>query len=619
MCGIVGIWTKNKQGESELLKINDAVSRLKHRGPDHQDSKTYSNLALGHARLSIIDTRESANQPMLDETGRYCLVYNGEIFNYKEIRQGLELEGVRFTTNSDTEVLLHLLILKGIDGLERVNGFFAFIFYDQQENKVLFARDRMGIKPLVIYEDEDKIILSSEMHALFAFDIDKTLDNSALNYYLRLSYSPAPTNMLTRCFKIIPGQAGEITEDGLKLHRYYKTIRQPFISGGFSESVKDLRSLLTQSVKDRLISDVPLGSFLSGGVDSSIVSAIASRHKEDLETFSIGFDHPYFNESGHAKVVAEHIGSKHHEFIIGKEEFVSNFDEFLDRIDEPFADSSAFAVYFLSKKTKEHVTVALSGDGADELFGGYRKHRAELMIREMSVSKERGIRFLSKVFKSDRSSRSDKWGDFNRKINKLKNGLELSNTERYFEWCCFSSKMDVFDLLEPSHREEAGWKGAEIENMNDVLIADQLMVLPNDMLKKVDLMSMANQLEVRTPFLDHRIVELANALPLKFKLNQKTGKIILKEAFREYLPEGILSRPKQGFEIPLQDWLGEKLDEIMASQLFTKDYINEQGIFDFEYIQFLSKNIRSKQFGDKIYLVWSLIVFQHWYNKYVKA
>jgi asparagine synthase (glutamine-hydrolysing) len=617
LCGIIGIWAKNKNGETELHNINKAVASISHRGPDNQSNKIYSNLAIGHARLSIIDTRESANQPMFDDTGRYSIVFNGEIYNYKEIRQGLELEGYRFTTNSDTEVLLNLLISKGKKGLERINGFFAFIFYDKDENKLLFARDRMGIKPLLIFEDGDKIILSSEIHSFFDFKVDRSINTEALNYYFRLTYIPAPASILHNSYKILPGQAGEITEEGLTLSRYYSIKRQPFIKTGFGEAVDDLRSLLTQAVKDRLIADVPLGTFLSGGIDSSIVSAIAARNKDGLETFSIGFEHQYFNESEYAQMAANHIGSKHHEFIIGKKEFLEGFDEFLNRIDEPFADSSAFAVDFLAKKTKQHVTVALSGDGADELFGGYRKHRAELAIREMGRTKERTIKLIASMTGESKSSRSDKWGDLNRKIQKLRKGLDLSNEERYFEWCSFSSQNDVYDLLEPSNREKTEWSGGEIINMNDVLIADQQMVLANDMLKKVDLMSMAHSLEVRTPFLDHRIVEFANSLPLKFKMNQKTGKIILKEAFIDYLPKEIFTRSKKGFEIPLQDWLGSKIEDLFQTFIFSEEYLREQGLFDVNFIRFLGKNIKSKNFGERIYLVWSLIVFQHWYNRYI--
>jgi asparagine synthase (glutamine-hydrolysing) len=617
LCGIIGIWAKNKTGESELSKVQNAVSSISHRGPDNQGIKIYSNFALGHSRLSIIDTRESANQPMFDESKRYSIVFNGEIYNYKEIRQGLELEGFRFVTNSDTEVLLNLLIAKGEKGLEKLNGFFAFVFYDNEENKVLFARDRMGIKPLMIYEDEHKIILSSEMQAFFEFDIVKEIAEMPLNMFFRLTYTPAPNSILKGAYKILPGQVGTITEEGLELKRYYQVKRKPFVRTGFSQATIDLRSILTQAVKDRLISDVPLGAFLSGGIDSSIISAIAKRHKEDLETFSIGFDHPYFNESEYAEIVSKHIGSKHHEFIIGKQEFLECFEDFLDTIDEPFADSSSFAVYFLSKQTRKHVAVALSGDGADELFGGYRKHRAELAVREMSLSKERTIKFLAKMSGEGRSSRSDKWGDINRKIQKLNKGLSLSNEKRYLEWCSFSSQEDVYDLLEPSYREEFDWKGAGFENMNDVLIADQQFILPNDMLKKVDLMSMSQGLEVRTPFLDHRVVEFANSLPLKYKMNQKKGKIILQEAFRDYLPQEIFTRKKMGFEIPLQEWLGEKMKDIINGEMFGDSFIKEQGLFDKEYIKYLAKSVNNKTFGDKIYLLWSLIIFQNWYKKYI--
>ncbi|UKN02217.1 asparagine synthase (glutamine-hydrolyzing) [Paracrocinitomix mangrovi] len=616
MCGIIGIWAKNSEGQSSFGQMTSALNVMSHRGPDYQGIKTYSKVCLGHARLSIIDLSADANQPMEDSTGRYSLIFNGEIYNYQELRSQLELEGCRFHTNSDTEVLMQLLLTKGLSALEKLNGFFAFVFYDKEEDRMLFARDRFGIKPLLFYEDDEKIILTSELSPLFKFNIDKTIDDVALNQYFRLTYIPAPSSILKRAFKVLPGQYGIIDQEGLQLKRYYKLERKPIVPQDFIACAEELKSRLTISVKDRMIADVPVGAFLSGGVDSSIIAAVAKHQKEDLKTFSIGFDHPYFNESQYSDLMAKHIGTDHHEFIVGKKEFQSYFERFLDSIDEPFGDSSAFAVYFLAEQTKKEVTVALSGDGADELFGGYKKHQAEYKMRRASSSKKRSVKWVSKILKNKAVSRSDKFGDFNRKLQKFSNGIGMTPEERYFEWCTFVDKQEVYDMLEPSFRTDFDLNIPDLYDMGDYLIADQKLVLPNDMLKKVDMMSMAHALEVRTPFLDHRVVEYANSVPLEFKLNPNAGKLLLKKAFDKEVPKEILFREKRGFEVPIQDWLGDEINGILNSELFSAKFLEDQNMFDKEYIGQLIKGITNNNFGERIYLIWSLIVFQNWYKKF---
>ncbi|MEX1003152.1 MAG: asparagine synthase (glutamine-hydrolyzing) [Crocinitomicaceae bacterium] len=616
MCGILGIWAKNKNGKSEVGKTKDVIARLAHRGPDFQGSKTHSNFSMAHSRLSILDTSAAAHQPFSDENERYFLSFNGEIYNFKSLRQKLEREGVQFKTNSDTEVLLHHLILYGEEGLKELNGCFAFIFYDKKEEKVLFARDRMGIKPLLIYEDDNKIILTSELHALFDFDIEKTLDEEAIRLYFRLTYIPAPKTILKNAFKVLPGQLGVIDSQGINLKKYYRIERKPFYRNGVGKAARALNEKLTQAVEKRLVADVPLGTFLSGGVDSSVISAIAKKLKPDLKTFSVGFDHPYFDESTYSRMVAEHIGSDHHEFTIGKKDFKDSFPDFLNALDEPFADSSAFAVYFLAQRTKKEVSVALSGDGADELFAGYRKHLAEYRLRRMSNTKKSLISISSKILGNKRVSRSDKIGDFNRKLQKLNRGIKLDNESRFWEWCCFIEEEEADRLLKPAYHIKTGWKGNNLDEINDMLIADQQLVLPNDMLKKVDAMSMAHGLEVRTPFLDHEVVEFANGLPLEYKLNGKQSKQLLKIAFSEELPGEILDRSKKGFEIPIQEWLQDEIQEMLQSRLFQKEFIVEQGIFNFEYIASLIRSSSSKGFGDRIYVLWSILIFQHWYGRY---
>lgn len=617
MCGIIGIWAKNKEGEKSFDQLDAAVSSMRHRGPDVQSSKRHANVALGHARLSIIDTSSHGNQPMVDATGNYELIFNGEIYNFQELKLELLDKGVEFQSNSDTEVLLNLLIREGKDAVHRLNGFFSFVFYNLERNEVIFARDSMGIKPLILYEDGDKIILCSELSSLFQFEIDKSIDAAALNHYLGLTYIPADHTILEQAFKIAPGEVGTIIDGSVSIKKYAKLQRNPYIKLTYPDAVSELKSLVQESVRKRLVSDVSLGCFLSGGVDSSIISAVAKKSISDLETFSIGFDHPHFDETSYSRMVADHIGSKHHEFILSKADFEDEFENFLDCIDEPFADSSAFASYFLAKKTRNHVTVALSGDGADELFAGYNKHRALLRSTKTSKRDKVLINLASKVLKPSEVSRSSSFGDFNRKIQKMNSGLKLDIESRYWHWCHFTSIEDVVNVLKSEHYREINWEGYEVRDVSDSLIADQQYVLPNDMLKKVDLTSMANSLEVRTPFLDRSIVDFANSLPLDFKLDKKTSKKILKHAFEDDLPEEILYRKKRGFEIPIQLWLGDKIESMLNSEIFSEQFIEEQGIFKYDGIADLIKIGRSKKFGDKIYLLWSLIVFQSWWKKYM--
>jgi len=377
--------------------------------------------------------------------------------------------------------------------------------------------------------------------------------------------------------------------------------------------------LLNKSVERRLIADVPVGCFLSGGLDSSIISMLAKNQKQDLHTFSIGFDHAYFNESNFAEKMANHIGTKHETIVFSKAEFQTNLNAFFDAIDEPFADSSAYAVFLLAQKTKEQVTVSLSGDGADELFGGYRKHLAEVKIRNMGGFKKSMIRGASKMLKVKKSSRSESLGDFNRRLQKLSDGMDLSPTDRYTNWCKWINDDDRKNiLLDKNQKVELKTGENNITDLNDFLIRDQNFVLPNDMLKKVDLMSMAHALEVRVPFLDHELVEFANSLPANFKISGQITKKILRETFSNQLPEAIINRSKKGFEIPLEEWLSNEVKKNFSSEIFSKTYIEKQKIFNHEFIQEIIQEWNKGRIGERIYLVWALLVFQNWYHKNLK-
>lgn len=613
LCGIIGIWAKNKSNVFSDDQMNSALNVMQHRGPDNLSFKTYANVQLGHARLSILDPNPRANQPFCSNDGRYALIFNGEIYNYRELRN--KLPQIDYKTDADTEVLLHLLVKFGKKALNMLDGFFALVFYDHYKNELIVARDGIGIKPLYCYEDEDKFIFSSELSPLFSFDTEIDLNHKAINYYFGLTYVPAPYSILSKVKKVFPGEVILLNNEE-SCSFFFKERNNHPNSLSFEDYSQRLRSVLTKSVSNRLIADVPLGCFLSGGIDSSIIAAIAIKLKPDLKTFSVGFDVPYFDETNYANDVAKKIGSQHTVFKLSKEDFKQNFTSFLKSIDEPFADSSAFAMYILSQKTSREVKVALSGDGADELFGGYRKHSAEYRMQNLKKSEKLALNLFATFLKPLPLNRSNKIGDLNRKIQKFNIGLNLTSAQRYWNWCNFISETDRKELLrEFQHVEfpysvDWGQEDAHLE-------ADQKLVLPNDMLKKVDLMSMAHGLEVRTPFLSWDMVNLANSIPLEYKFNNYSGKHILKETFKDVLPDSVLNRSKKGFEIPIKAWLNEEISSILNGHLFTASFIDKQGLFDYAKINELKETWGSKDFGDRIYLVWSLIVFQHWYQQFI--
>lgn len=379
MCGITGVFAFNEIGRFNLPNISLATETLEHRGPDFQKVFVGDFVALGHRRLSIIDLNPQSNQPMSAEDGRFKLVFNGEIYNYKSLRQELASKGVQFETESDTEVLLQILIHDGKNALNKLNGFFAFAFYDQQKEEMLVARDRYGIKPLYYLEDEDRFIFASELKAILKFGIEKTIDTNSIYTYLQLNYLPAPMSMVKGVKKLMPGHYAVVKKKSVEINSYYElknTFEKQF-QGTYEDAQVQLKALMEKSVERRLVADVPLGTFLSGGVDSSIISAIASKKVEGLHTFSIGYHgNSFFDETEYANAVAKHIGSKHHVFSLSLDDLYGYLPKLLKSFSEPFADSSALPVYALSQLTKENVTVALSGDGADELFAGYNKHAA---------------------------------------------------------------------------------------------------------------------------------------------------------------------------------------------------------------------------------------------------
>jgi len=621
MCGITGIFSFSDSGRKHLHKITAATSALINRGPNAEGIYSHNNISLGHRRLSIIDTSDLAAQPFTDSSGRYTIVFNGEIFNFQELRDQLFASDVQFRSKSDTEVLLYSYIKDKENCLTKLDGEFAFAVYDNINETLFIARDRFGIKPLYYYFDEDRFAFASEMKALIAFDIPKIIDKASLQTYLHLNYIPSPYSIFKDVFKLDP--ASYITIDSkayFKKNSYYSIPYKPELQyvPDYESAKKQLKELLEHSVRQRMIADVPLGSFLSGGIDSSIITAIASKNTNDLHTFSIGYkDHPLFDETYYARLVAKKLKTDHTVFELGNSELYANLHSMLDYIDEPFADSSALAVNILSMQTKKHITISLSGDGADEIFAGYNKHAAELNARRGGIINKL-MKASSPFLKHLPKSRNSKTGNKIRQLQKYSHGIKLTEKERYWHWAGFAGNEMLKDNFQ-NNKEFNERKNEILKNLNSdynsVLLTDMQLVLENDMLVKVDRMSMCQSLEVRVPFLDHKIVDFAFSLPANYKIDNNDRKKILKDAFRDILPEELYTRKKQGFEVPLLEWFRTDLRSMITDDLLNDDFISEQNIFNPDDIKELKMKLFSKNPDDSVAKVWAIIVFQYWWKK----
>ncbi len=639
MCGISGVLAFTPEGRSSLEKIGSATACLARRGPDKQGIYRDDNIALGHRRLSVIDTSELASQPMSDSEGRYTIIFNGEFFNFGEHRDFVTGKGISLKSGSDTEVLLYLYILEGEKCLRRINGFFSFAIYDREQKQLFIARDRIGVKPLLYYADGDRFLFASEMKSLMSYGIPKVPDESSLLAYLQLNYIPGPHSIFRDVKKLSPGCFIKLDTnrrpEKISETPYYEIplpsnkVRMTGSSDSYEEQQIQFRKLLEDSVRRRLISDVPLGTFLSGGIDSSVITAIAAKNTSKLKTFSIGFrDEPLYDETRFAELVAKKYNTDHTVFKLTNDDLFQNLFETLDYLDEPFADSSALNVYILSKETRKHVTVALSGDGADELFGGYNKHAAELKVSTGGWVNTL-LKTASPLLGILPQSRNNRPADLIRKANRLAEGLKLNPAERYWRWASFENETNAAALLWAKgiplkiQQEYTDRKNKLLKHLRDkptlqeVLYTDMQLVLVNDMLVKTDMMSMANSLEIRNPFLDYTVVDFAFTLPLSSKIDTYGRKKILRDTFRGDLPAELYTRRKQGFEVPLLKWFRNELRSVLENDYLHRDFLIQQNIFQPEAVRSLKKQLFSHNPADSPARIWALIVFQHWWKKWM--
>lgn len=650
MCGITGIISFSSAGKDRLSKVKVSADTLFHRGPDGGNYFMDDVCALGHRRLSIIDTSANGSQPMKDPSGRYVLIFNGEIFNYQQLKQQFFPDKKDWQSHSDTEVLLYLYIQLKEQCLPLLGGFFALAIYDIQEQELFLARDRYGKKPVYYHDSPAEFFaFASELKALQDYGIPQQLDMASLQQYLQLNYIPEPYSIFKAIKKLRPGHYMKIKAGKAEEKCYYElNWSHTDTTISYDAACTRLEELMDASVQGRMISDVPLGAFLSGGIDSSVVVALASRYTQQLNTFSIGYkDHPFFDETKYAQLVAKKYNTKHTVFSLTNDDFLEHIDAVMNSLDEPFADSSAIPVYILSQHTRRAVTVALSGDGGDEVFAGYNKHAAELRMRNRSLLNS-AVKAGGTLWKLLPQSRNNKLTNLFRQLNRFAEGAKLDMKERYWRWAGFMNEKDAAEMLRvedevmaeikvevEKRKEELLWRMGRVREvkaevkvkvkvegkgkieMEDFLATDMGLVLLSDMLVKVDRMSMANSLEVRSPFLDHTVVDFAFSLPTSYKIDKGMKKKIVQDAFRKYLPAELYNRPKHGFEIPLLDWFRKELKGKITDDLLNDRFVEEQGLFNAEEVRKLKQRLFSSNPGDAHATVWALMVFQHWWRRNV--
>lgn len=632
MCGINGIIFKSNTNESSVKQQLTVMNNLIiHRGPDDDGTFAVNNTnnAVGMAmrRLSIIDL-SSGNQPMFSDDKSITIVFNGEIYNYKTLKSQLLQEGATFHTQSDTEVILKLYETYGTDGFQQLDGMFGFSIYDAKKQKVFIARDFFGEKPMYYTHTDNQFLWASELKSIVnCLPSKPDISKDGLNLFFRLTYIPAPFTIYDSIYKLEPNSF--ITYDlntfefDIQTIHQNKPIKKQHIT--FEDAKKQVKNRVIKSVESRSISDVPLGTFLSGGVDSSVVSyCLATMSDSKIDTFSIGFEKASYDETDKSRVVAKLIHSNHHEFIISESDLAHNIDAILLNFDEPFADSSSLPTYLVSSKTKAHVKVALTGDGGDEVFGGYNKYYiGKLNSRYTQLVPHILHKNVHKISNRLLKQKDDARG-FKYKLNKLLNAIDY--TDSYY-WDIISLGFDARDINEQlatkyqKHNLFDYYKTkSNISNpktLNDFMTIDRHMSLEGDMLVKVDRTSMLNSLECRAPFLNRELFEFTMSLPEDFLLHKWSKKHILKEAFKNEFPEGFLEKSKHGFGVPVGDWLRNGLKNELLSYI-EPHFLKQQNMFNTEAITELVQNhVTGKK--DSTFKVWAYFCFQKWYLNTYKS
>ncbi|MCK4648619.1 asparagine synthase (glutamine-hydrolyzing) [bacterium] len=641
MCGICGVYNFGNKDPVNQDLIKRMTEALKHRGPNDEGFYIRNNMGMGVRRLRVIDL-ETGHQPIHNEDKTIWIVFNGEIYNFRDLREALEKKGHIFYTKSDTEVILHLYEEYGRDCVQRLNGMFAFAIWDSREERLFLARDRIGIKPLFYVEHKGSIVFASEIKSILEKkEISKEIDVQSLYSMMKLQYIPAPKTIFKEIKKLLPGHRLACQKGKISIEKYWDLdLARKEESEAFY--LKELPRLLEESIRLRLISDVPLGAFLSGGIDSSIMVGLMSKFSEKpVKTYSVGFEaEDSFNELKYARLASQHFKTDHQELIMKSKDIEELLPKIVYYLDDPITDPAVIPTYLVSKLAKEKVTVVLTGEGGDELFAGYRRYSLDRLApyygKLPSIIRKKMIPVLiSKLFPKGRFQqgiealnqppgvqRHLKWiSKFSDQtleklyIEQMKESIRKERLESIF-WPYF----EVSELQKQKTAESEARRYFESPQERDfrsrTLYCDIKTWLPDDLLVKVDRMSMATSLEARVPYLDHRIVELCTSMPIHLKLRGFTSKYILRKAFSDLIPEKILKRRKQGFTVPLAFWFRKELRNF-TQEILSQNSIAKRGYFDYNYI----KHILEEHFeGKRDYSreLWSLLVFELWSKRYLE-
>jgi len=624
ICGVVSFQAGHVTDKSILQRMNQT---LNHRGPDDEGYYQDTQASLAMRRLSIIDLF-TGQQPIANENSDIWVVYNGEIYNFQAVRAELQQRGHQFKTQTDTEIIVHAYEEYGDDCVKRFNGMFALALWDSRRCRLFMARDHLGIKPLYYWAGQDKLVFGSELKALVIHpDVPRQINLAAVDLFLSLEYIPSPLTIYEGIFKLPPGHILVMEAGRLQLSQYWDVARQP-VGEDEDECAETLAGLMKEAVQIRMISDVPVGAFLSGGIDSSAVVGYMSQFSsKPVQTFTIGFADSTYNELPFAEAVAKHFCTDHHYEMLNPD-IASLAEQLVQHHDEPFADTSIFPTYLVSKLARQHVKVALSGDGGDELFAGYDTYRAEQLNHHYGKLPGALRRNVFPAFANMLPPQPAKKGTIN-KVKRMIEGGALDPALQHARWMIFMNNREKNSLYQPDLMEMLKYEATEtfferhFQNANafDTLAQQQYVdmktYLPDDILTKVDRMSMAVSLEARVPLLDHRIAEFALNLPPHMKLNRSRTKIIMRRAVRRLVPDLVLEKPKEGFSIPMKHWLGSSLKPMMLD-LLAENSVHQRGYFKPQVVStWMREHLDGR--ANHSHRLWALMVLELWHRAEASA
>ena len=627
MCGIVGIVRNDGKPVDEPL-LSRMCEAIRHRGPDEDGFYVNGSVGLAMRRLSIIDLK-SGQQPIHNQDRSSWIVFNGEIYNYLELREKLEKLGHTFYTNSDTEAIVHAYDQFGTDCPKHLRGMFAFAIWNVPQQELFLARDRVGKKPLLYAHVNGGLIFGSEFSALLLHpDVSRDIQPEALDYYLSFMCIPAPLTAYKAIRKLEPGHWLRWRRGEIESKRYWQPDFTKKLDITEEEAGERTVEILREAVRVRLMSEVPLGAFLSGGIDSSaVVALMAQESSTPVKTFSIGFDEQDFSELHHARRIAEHVGADHHEFIV-RPDAVEVLPILVEHYGEPYADSSAVPTYYVARETRKHVTVALNGDGGDESFAGYERYIAmgltEKYRRVPSFLRESVIKETVNLIPSSPTKRSRV-----KSAKRLLEAVSLPRVDRYTHWVSVFNDQTKQPLYSDFFRQQtertnptgllAEWfkRANGIGMLDAMLLTDQMTYLPNDLLVKVDIATMAVSLEARSPFLDHHVIEFAASLPQDLKLRRLTSKYLLKKVLKKLLPSENLNRRKMGFGVPIGHWFRGKMQPFLREVVLSEKALR-RGLFKPEAVkQLIELHTRGER--DYSHQLWTLLMLELWFQRFIDS